>query len=421
MPPIAATIGTTAVAGRRSSPATISRLSSRPTTKKKIASSPSEAHAPRVSWRCSAAGPTVTDRRLWYASRPGEFAHPSAASAPISKSAPPAFSVRSVSARFSSDPAERRSKRRAARRRTIRDLPGRRRWTPTSLPGTPVVSVPGAVRSALGVQRKSAVHGARALVVGLRPPLLRRVEPVADVAHGADELLVLGTELGAQPAHVDIDGASAPVVVVAPDFLQQLRASEHPTGVLNEVLDQLELFVREIERATTESRRVPTRVDVQVARCDLGRLRAERAARRVLHRQADPSLDLRWSSGVEQDVVRAPLARDDDQPTLGEHQDERDVETRGAQQSTGCARHRQVTARVEQDEVRVGCVHQRGGFHGKHADAVRQQPEGRQDLRRAAGGWSQQQQICDGVHLLAWALTLYLAPLRFRRLLDLRD
>src|SRR5665811_2521165 len=126
-----------------------------------------------------------------YASRPGEFAQTSAVSAPSSRSAPPAFSVRSVSARFSSDPAERRSKRRAARRRTIRDLPGRRQRTPTSLPGTPVVRVPGAVRSVLGVKRKSGVHGAGALVV-LRPPLLRRVEPVADVAHRADELLVLG-------------------------------------------------------------------------------------------------------------------------------------------------------------------------------------------------------------------------------------
>src|SRR5665811_1354269 len=323
MPPTAATIGTTAVAGRRSSPPTISRLSSRPTTKKKIASNPSEAHAPRVSWRCSAAGPTVTDRRRWYASRPGEFAHASAASAPISKSAPPAFSVRSVSARFSSDPAERRSKRRAARRRTIRDLPGRRQWTPTSLPGTPVVSVPRAVRSALGVQRKSAVHrvpGAGALVAGLGPPLLRRVEPVADVAHRADELFVLRTELRAQPAHVDIDGAGAPVVVVSPDLLQQLGAGEHADRVLHEVLDQLELLVGEVERAPSEPRGVPTRVDVQVTGCDLGRLRAERAARRVLHRQADPSLDLGWSSGVEQDVVRTPLARDDGEPTLGEHQ-----------------------------------------------------------------------------------------------------
>ena len=45
MPPTAAAIGSAARAGSRRSPATNSRLSSTPTTKKKIASSPSAAHA----------------------------------------------------------------------------------------------------------------------------------------------------------------------------------------------------------------------------------------------------------------------------------------------------------------------------------------------------------------------------------------
>src|SRR5687767_13860353 len=75
------------------------------------------------------------------------------------------------------------------------------------------------------------------------------VELVADVAHGADEGLVLGAELGAQPAHVDVDGAGAAEVVVAPDLLQQLGAGEHPAGVLREVLEELELLVGQVERA----------------------------------------------------------------------------------------------------------------------------------------------------------------------------
>ena len=49
MPPIAATMGTIAVRGSRSSPSTTSRLISSPTTKKKTAMSASATHAWSVS------------------------------------------------------------------------------------------------------------------------------------------------------------------------------------------------------------------------------------------------------------------------------------------------------------------------------------------------------------------------------------
>ena len=58
MPPIAAAIGSAARAGSRRSPATNSRFSSRPTTKKKIARSPSAAHCSSVRSRCAPAGPS---------------------------------------------------------------------------------------------------------------------------------------------------------------------------------------------------------------------------------------------------------------------------------------------------------------------------------------------------------------------------
>ena len=59
IPPTAASTGSTARRGSRRSPATNSRLSSRPATKKKIASKPSAAHSPRVRSRCRALGPIV--------------------------------------------------------------------------------------------------------------------------------------------------------------------------------------------------------------------------------------------------------------------------------------------------------------------------------------------------------------------------
>src|SRR5436309_3197748 len=51
-----------------------------------------------------------------------------------------------------------------------------------------------------------------------RPVSFDRHEPVADVAHGADQGLVLGAELGPEPPDVHVDGAGAAEVVVAPDL-----------------------------------------------------------------------------------------------------------------------------------------------------------------------------------------------------------
>ena len=110
---------TIAVAGRRSSPATISRFSSRPTTKKKMASRPSFAHVTRLRSRCKDAGPTTVSLSDSYASAPGEFAQMSAATAPTRRSSPPARSVRRMSAIERSVDGVRRAKSRPARVRVM--------------------------------------------------------------------------------------------------------------------------------------------------------------------------------------------------------------------------------------------------------------------------------------------------------------
>src|SRR3954452_11934319 len=77
-------------------------------------------------------------------------------------------------------------------------------------------------------------------------------EPVPHVADGADEGLVLAAELRAPPSHVDVDGAGAAEVVVAPYLLEQLRPAEHPTRMLREELQQLELLVGQVEDLATD-------------------------------------------------------------------------------------------------------------------------------------------------------------------------
>src|SRR5437899_3085116 len=83
--------------------------------------------------------------------------------------------------------------------------------------GTPPAGWPPGSSSGSGVGGLGDFRAA----VDRAPAVLRRVEPVAHVADGADELLVLRAELGAEATHVHVDRAGAPVVVVAPDLLQQ--------------------------------------------------------------------------------------------------------------------------------------------------------------------------------------------------------
>src|SRR6478752_4937842 len=97
IPPTAAAIGRAARRGSRRSPATNSRLSSNPTTKKKMASSPSAAHPETGRRRWSDSGPTANSDIARYACIHGEFAHTNAAPAATSSRIPPTVSLRRIS------------------------------------------------------------------------------------------------------------------------------------------------------------------------------------------------------------------------------------------------------------------------------------------------------------------------------------
>src|SRR5680860_1341236 len=125
----------------------------------------------------------------------------------------------------------------------------------------------------LGVSMESLINtgwwGPSGVDAGLAKLPGRRHEPVAHVADRPDLLLVLGPQLGAQPPHVDVDGAGAAEVVVAPDLLQQLGAGEDPAGVLGEVLEQLELLVRQVQQPAAHPGGVGRLLDHDVAGADL--------------------------------------------------------------------------------------------------------------------------------------------------------
>ena len=80
---------------------------------------------------------------------------------------------------------------------------------------------------------------------------------------------MLAAELGAQPPDVDVDGAGAAEVVVAPDLLEQLGAAEHAARVLGEELEQLELLVGQVEQPAPDPGGVGRLVDDDLAGGDL--------------------------------------------------------------------------------------------------------------------------------------------------------
>src|SRR5437588_13058260 len=85
---------------------------------------------------------------------------------------------------------------------------------------------------------------------------------VADAAQRLEQRLVRGLlELGAQPAHVDIEQVGVDVVVRGPDLLGDQRAGEDASGVLHEDLEQRKLAPREIDRLAVDMRGVTQQVE----------------------------------------------------------------------------------------------------------------------------------------------------------------
>src|SRR4051812_11276659 len=226
------------------------------------------------------------------------------------------------------------------------------------------------------------------LGVGLRLGSLRRgigdllVELVAHVPDGADQRLVLGAELGPQPPHVDVDRAGAAEVVVAPDLLQQLGPGEDPARVLGEVLQELELLERQVERLALEPAGVGALVDRQLAGPHHAGVRSGRVDGDLANGEAQPRVDLGGPGRVQQHVVHAPLRAEGGKATFGECGEDGAGHAGGLEQPAQAAGADELAPRVDQDRVDGRRVEQRADLHRSDADAVTQQAQRRQDLGR---------------------------------------
>ena len=113
-------------------------------------------------------------------------------------------------------------------------------------------------------------------------------EPVAHIADGANQVLVVGAEFGAQAADVDVHGAGAAVVVIAPDLVEQLGPGENAPRMLGQIFQQLEFLVGEVQGPAVDAGGVAVLVNDDAGRLDLVVLTPPGAG----DGQADPGLDL---------------------------------------------------------------------------------------------------------------------------------
>jgi hypothetical protein len=222
--------------------------------------------------------------------------------------------------------------------------------------------------------------GCNRLLVGQRVDRLCD-ELVADVAHRADERLVLDTELGAQTTDVDVDGAGAAVVVVAPHLLQQLGAGEHPSRVLGKELEELELLEREVECFPAQPGGVGLLVDREVARADDAAGVVDLGRRcQPTDSQAESRFDLAGTGGVEDEIVDAPFRRHRDETALGDDRDERCVCTGRTQEAAERPGMDEVPPGVDENGVNNRRIDERARLERGDPDDMPEQGECGKDL-----------------------------------------
>ena len=232
------------------------------------------------------------------------------------------------------------------------------------------------------VRRTSRRARSRRGVVG------RQDEAVADVADGADVVLVLGAELGAEAAHVDVDGAGAAEVVVAPDLLEQLRAGEDAARVLGEVLQELELLEGQVERAAADASRCTSRRRRHLAgrmTCASGSSACAAAAQARWRAGAGPRARPGRRCGGRTSSMPQSWATTARPPSVTMSRTG-GVGAGGAHQPAQVARRRRGPGAVDEDEVGVGASSSALPWAGNDLHAVCDSSASPGSTSRRAGG-----------------------------------
>src|SRR5439155_717538 len=118
------------------------------------------------------------------------------------------------------------------------------------------VGCPARLRHGRGCVRQEAVFTGRSLSprAGAARRRSRRAVAVAEAAHGLDRshIGLVGLELAAEIADVELDLVAADAVCIAPDEIEQLLAAQHLARVAYECGEKPELERRQLHLAVAD-------------------------------------------------------------------------------------------------------------------------------------------------------------------------
>src|SRR5262245_8339329 len=116
-----------------------------------------------------------------------------------------------------------------------------------------------------------AIHSRASLNVVDRRVLARSTDAVTYAADGVDERISLLTvDLAAHAPDVDVDDVGGGIEVQVPDMLQQHRARNHLVLIAHQVLENLKLARKQLDRPSGTARRPRHEIEFEVAHAQHG-------------------------------------------------------------------------------------------------------------------------------------------------------
>src|SRR3989440_7956626 len=131
---------------------------------------------------------------------------------------------------------------------------------------------------------------------------VHRAQTIPESANRLDELQ-LGTELGAKPLHVHVDGSRLHVRRGVPHVLEQLRPALQTTTSKGECEEQFEFGSREIDCLSTDRYAVTRTIDLEWT--DGDRVRAGRSAASATQDSANAKHELQRAERLREVIIRA--------------------------------------------------------------------------------------------------------------------
>ena len=172
-----------------------------------------------------------------------------------------------------------------------------------------------------------------------------------------------------------VHGSRTTEVVVAPHFLQKLSAGENASWVLRQVLEQFKFLERQIKNASAHLGGVTRFVNGDRTAIDFVGHGFAGFEGQATGGNTNAGFDFGWASGIDQDIVDAPIGGQASQATLSSDDKNRRTHSGSAQEPAQTLGGRKFVARVNQDHIGVRSIHQGRRLCSQYLDLVTQESQ----------------------------------------------